>query len=69
MDNKINYNPYLYQNGSKTIEVVLTGRIARRQKGGRETILYEIESADKDLGFKQWVKLDQLFTIETENNK
>lgn len=62
-----NLNPYLYQHGNQTIEVVLTGRIARRKRSrGKETVLYEIESADKEVGFTEWVKIDQLFTIETE---
>lgn len=60
----ININPYLYQMGSKTIEVVLTGRTATKKRGTREVVLHEIESADKDIGFKEWVKLNQLFTID-----
>ena len=55
---------YLYQSGSKVIEVVLTGRTAKKQKGRREVILHEINSADKDVGFSTWIKLDQLFTID-----
>lgn len=61
---EINLHPFLYQSGSKTIEVVLTGRTAKRKKGRREIILHEIESIDQDLGFKEWVKMDALFTIE-----
>jgi hypothetical protein len=57
---------YLYQSGSKTIEVVLTGRKAAKKRGRRTVVLHEIESADKDVGFVEWVKLDQLFTIETK---
>lgn len=63
----MNVNPYLFQQGDKTVEVVLTGRVATKKKGRREVTLHEIESADKELGFKQWVKIEQLFTIE--NNK
>ena len=59
-------NPYLYQSGGKPIEVVLTGRTAKRKSGRRVIELHEIESADKDVGFREWVKLDQLFTIETK---
>ena len=55
---------YLYQSGSKVIEVVLTGRTAKKQKGRREIILHEIKSVDKDVGFSTWIKLDQLFTID-----
>jgi len=62
----MNINPYLFQNGDKTIEVVLTGRTATRKRGKREIVLHEIESADKDVGFRQWVKIDQLFTIESK---
>lgn len=62
----LNLHPYLYQSGSKTIEVVLTGRVAKRKTGrrGKVITLHEIESADKDLGFKEWVRLDSLFTID-----
>lgn len=63
----MNVNPYLFQQGDKTVEVVLTGRVAKKRRGRRIVELHEIESADKDLGFKQWVKMEQLFTIE--NNK
>lgn len=63
---ELNLHPYLYQSGAKTIEVVLTGRVAKKKSRRRETILHEIESADKDLGFREWVKLDALFTIEDE---
>ena len=61
-------HPYLYQSGAKTIEVVLTGRVAKRKIGRRnkEIVLHEIESADKDLGFKEWVKMDSLFTIDED---
>ncbi|KKK54221.1 hypothetical protein LCGC14_3086940 [marine sediment metagenome] len=61
----VNPYPYLFQQGDKTVEVVLTGRTASKKRGSRDIILHEIESADKDLGFKQWVRLDQLFTIDT----
>lgn len=59
----LNLHPYLFQTGSKTIEVVLTGRVATRKVRNREITLHEIESADKELGFKDWVKMEQLYTI------
>jgi hypothetical protein len=61
---------YLYQQGSKVIEVVLTGRIAKKQGSGRrpkEIILHEIKSADDDVSFRDWIRKDQLFTIEDED--
>lgn len=54
---------YLYQHGNHILEVVLTGRVATRKKGTRTLQLHEIKSADKDEGFTDWVKLDQLYTI------
>ena len=69
MDTDLNINPYLYQMGSKTIEVVFTGRTATKKRGSREIVLHEIESADKEVGFKEWVKLNQLFTIEDKESK
>ena len=64
MQDETNKQVYLYQSGSKIIEVVLTGRTAKKRKGRREVVLYEITSADKDVGFSTWIKLDQLFTID-----
>ena len=57
--------PYLFQSGNNMLEVVLTGRVATKTTGrGKEITLYEIEALDQDLEFKQWVKLDQLFTVK-----
>ena len=58
---------YLFQQGSKTLEVVFTGRVARKKKGRREVVLYEIKAADDEMDFREWVKKDQLFTIEDED--
>ena len=54
---------YIYQTGKDNIEVVLTGRTAKKQ-GRREVILHEITSSDKEIGFRTWVKLEQLFVIK-----
>ena len=58
---------WLFQQCSKTLEVIFTGRVARK-KGcrGKETILHEIKAADEDMDFREWVKKDQLFTIEED---
>jgi hypothetical protein len=58
---------YLYQQGSKTLEVVFTGRVAKKKTRRGETILHEIKAADEDMDFREWVKRDQLFTIEDED--
>lgn len=58
---------YLYQQGSKVLEVMFTGRVARKKKGRREVILHEIKAADDELDFREWVKKDQLFTIEEDD--
>jgi len=55
---------YLFQSGNAVIEVVLTGRTAKKKRGRREIELHEIVSADKDMEFKTWIKLEQLYTIE-----
>ena len=60
MNNKI----YLFQSGGAILEVVLTGRTAKKKRGRREIELHEITSTDKDTEFKTWVKLEQLYTIE-----
>ena len=64
MQENDNEQVYLYQSGSTVIEVVLTGRTAKKHRGRREVVLHEITSVDKDVGFRTWIKLDQLFTIE-----
>lgn len=56
---------YLYQKGDKLLEVILTGRVAKKKRGSRHIMLYEISSNDKV--FKDWVKLEQLFTIEEDD--
>jgi hypothetical protein len=58
---------FLFQEGKKLIEVVLTGRTAKKQKGRREILLHEIASADKEVGFSTWIKRDQLFSIGDTN--
>lgn len=58
---------YLYQQGSKVLEVVFTGRVAKKKSKRREVILHEIKAADEDMDFREWVKKDQLFTIEEED--
>ncbi len=58
---------WLYQQGSKVIEVMFTGRVARKQSRRREIILHEIKAADDDYDFREWVKKDQLFTIEDDD--
>lgn len=57
---------YLFQQGSKIIEVVLTGRVAKKKGRRKDVILHEIKSADEDAGFRDWIKKEQLFTIEDE---
>ncbi len=57
---------YLYQTGKDIIEVVLTGRTAQKQQKRKKIILHEISSTDEDVGFRTWVKLDQLFVLEEE---
>jgi hypothetical protein len=57
---------YLYTQGSKILEVVLTGRVARKKSRRREVILHEIKAADEEMDFREWVKKDQLFTIEDD---
>jgi len=54
---------YLFQQGSKIIEVVLTGRVAKKKGRRKDVILHEIKSADEDIGFRDWIKKEQLFTI------
>lgn len=54
---------FLYQSGDKLIEVVLTGRTAIKKRGRRNITLHEVKSVDDSIGFKHWLKLDQLFTI------
>ena len=60
----MNDKVYLFTSGSAILEVVLTGRTANKKRGRREIMLHEITSADKDVEFKTWVKLEQLYTIE-----
>ena len=67
MTNTNEQEVFLYQEGKKIIEVVLTGRIARK-RGRREVILHEIRSADKDADFSTWIKREQLFTVEDEHD-
>jgi len=55
---------YLYNSGNIILEVVLTGRTAKKQRGRREIVLHEIASTDEDAEFKTWIKLEQLYTIE-----
>lgn len=58
---------WLFQQGSKTLEVVFTGRVAKKKSRRREVILHEIKAADEDMDFREWVKKDQLFTIEEDD--
>ncbi len=58
---------YLFQQGNKIIEVVLTGRVAKKKGRRKDVILHEIKSADEDIGFRDWIKKDQLFTIEDDD--
>jgi len=63
----LNIRPYLFSVNGKYVEVVLTGRTAiRKGRRGKETVIHEIEAADKDIPFKEWVKIDQLFTVEEQ---
>ncbi len=55
---------YLFQSSSAILEVILTGRTAKKKRGRREIMLHEITSTDEDVEFKTWVKLEQLYTIE-----
>ncbi len=59
-DNRV----YLFQSGNSILEVVLTGRTAKKKRKRREVMLHEIAAADKEIEFKTWIKLEQLFTIE-----
>lgn len=59
-----NQTVYIYNNGKTNLEVVLTGRIARKPGRRRDIVLHEIMSKDPDIEFRAWVKLEQLFTIE-----
>ena len=59
---------YLFQQGSKVIEVVLTGRLAKKKGRRKDVILHEIKSADDDVGFRDWINKDQLFTIEDDED-
>jgi len=61
---KMSDKVYIFQSGSAVLEVVLTGRTAKKKRGQREIVLHEIASTDKDMEFKTWVKLEQLYTIE-----
>lgn len=58
---------FLYQEGKNVIEVVLTGRTATKKKGRREITLHEIASADKEADFSTWIKREQLFSIEAQD--
>ena len=58
---------YLYQQGSKVLEVVLTGRVAKKKGRRKDVILHEIKSADDDIDFRDWVIKDQLFTIDDDD--
>ena len=59
---------WLYQQGSKVLEVVFTGRVAKKKMRSKEIVLHEIRPADDESGgFREWVKKDQLFTIEEDD--
>ena len=60
----MNDTVYIYQVGKDNVEVVLTGRTATKQRGRREVVLHEIASSDKEIGFRSWVKLEQLFVLD-----
>ena len=55
---------YIYQVGKDNVEVVLTGRTATKERGRRKVVLHEIASSDKEIGFRSWVKLEQLFILD-----
>jgi hypothetical protein len=50
---------FVYENQ----EIVLTGRSAVKQVSNRQFTLLEITPLDKDIGWKKWVRREDLYEI------